>query len=1418
MSDIINGRLIRLGLKDNSDILIVEVKNIIYETGISVLNTLHHYALVYSKEYKKLALFVDGQLVWQLNISLERSEVEHIHVGFETSDNNSTFRGNIDNFRISDVMRWTNNFVLPMTVVQTEIAIPVQSEESFLEYNEQLQEPEFENYDPAKMSGEWTPQINAGIYDAYFTPLPGYCWPDGTRKRISVPWQIERQETTIEFSTDNVLLSPNRNIVTVKIYSNSNAVWTATPGSPCVRATRDRTSNSVTLTRLREGNTLVTINYPTCVNYKSNHKEISVNCICMPGEIYLDTNTLQLSNTRNAAIIPYKCKSKGNLSYNCDIQDVANVTIQRESAVDLPNTGNIILTKESTGRIVVSLTCQGDIDYSTVTRWLYLTSINHGKLVVRAAEALWTPGLSSMYDYFGTGDWIIIGSPWLSSSNARFGKSFQTAGNVMLYKDISYGSTSFTIDFWYFMHNSTVEDGCILSIRNNYGRLITLYRDSKKNKLILQLKNQKHSINTTEQILAALNHIALVYDKTKQQLLFFINGRLQLIESFSVSTAVYSTRFCADAWGSRHLFGCIDEVRISKITRWTDIFTTSYVPYESDSNTMELLHFESPGDDVDYVPPEVTITVREGSENGPVVHTGITLNKSKMETDIFVITNLPNIPLTYSTSTGICSVTPQSSGNSRIHRYTISTTQMGEHSDTVTFSCTDTPWCFGTSLTINIMTEIIVDIEDDTWEEIKEKIRNGEAFQWYSVGNTKTFEIIGGDYEGTYKALVVDMNEINKSMTFAIVSNNKTPISFTNNDYSQIVSTPSLNYNHITLANVPEYVNPSDKKNLSINLKKTDNTNIQSVILTASNRSIGIKVQISNAGFPVTYSIQQPADHDAVKVTSNDPISDTVFSYTIEGVGNGESTITFSVIGNSVYTGASATLLVTCNKVIGFSTDSWETIQKNVKQGKANMYDIGDSKTFSIVGGDYKGEYKATIISRNVNGNNLGCMISSTNDKAIAFVDTNYGKLGSSSEYLQYNNMEITGISEYINSNDQQDVTLMITNLSGNKITELNFTAEKTSQTIVINTSVNDVPIAYENTESRISIIPAIFDGITAKQKAYTISVSNNVTSYSIKFKTNHVAYKLKEVSLTIKAPNIIGFNTEPWERIHQRIKNNEIMNYYSIGDSKTFQIVGDGYPFKGQYKAVIIDRSTNSITCTIASQQDKNIAMIDISNYGKLSSTSAGLHYNTIETNNIEEYINDEDKIRVNLTLKNSNNTALSGNNITLTATNKTQDIIVESNVANITIMHSESNDIINISSTWLSEYQTLYSISAHDNGECIITFSIKLTSQETGNPITLTVNCTNVIAFATDEWSDIVKLIRNPDKDFKNYYSIGDTKEFQITEGPYTGKYKAVILNRNNQGVVCGIMGTSKDIALVDGYYGNTDGGLQYNTIGIT
>ena len=91
-----------------------------------------------------------------------------------------------------------------------------------LEYNGNEQSPRWKNYnrDELVIVGDLS-EINAGVYQATATPLPGYRWYDGTISAKPISWTIERQSVIIPTVSEPLVYDGDEQTITIENFDPS---------------------------------------------------------------------------------------------------------------------------------------------------------------------------------------------------------------------------------------------------------------------------------------------------------------------------------------------------------------------------------------------------------------------------------------------------------------------------------------------------------------------------------------------------------------------------------------------------------------------------------------------------------------------------------------------------------------------------------------------------------------------------------------------------------------------------------------------------------------------------------------------------------------------------------------------------------------------------------------------------------------------------------------------------------------------------------------------------------------------------------------------------------------------------------------------------------------------------------------------
>lgn len=111
-------------------------------------------------------------------------------------------------------------------------------------------------------------------------------------------------------------------------------------------------------------------------------------------------------------------------------------------------------------------------------------------------------------------------------------------------------------------------------------------------------------------------HIAVTFDKATETTRFFVDGVLKVTRGFDVVNFTAAPLTLGSTYlGTEYLNGYIDEVRISKVARYTAGFTAPTTAFTNDANTLLLLHGDTTiADDygpLDYIAPGFVSTFTE---------------------------------------------------------------------------------------------------------------------------------------------------------------------------------------------------------------------------------------------------------------------------------------------------------------------------------------------------------------------------------------------------------------------------------------------------------------------------------------------------------------------------------------------------------------------------------------------------------------------------------------------------------------------------------------------------------------------------------------------------------------------------------------------------------------------------------------
>ena len=153
----------------------------------------------------------------------------------------------------------------------------VPSQLGTLTYTGSAQNPQWSNYDSAKMTlGGTTSGTNAGNYTATFTPTANYKWSDGGTGAKNVSWSIGKAAGSLSVSLQSLQLTDSKRTGSITVTRAGDGAITAESNATGV-ATVSVSGNIVTVTGQAAGSAVITIKVAAGTNHTAPaNKTVSV--------------------------------------------------------------------------------------------------------------------------------------------------------------------------------------------------------------------------------------------------------------------------------------------------------------------------------------------------------------------------------------------------------------------------------------------------------------------------------------------------------------------------------------------------------------------------------------------------------------------------------------------------------------------------------------------------------------------------------------------------------------------------------------------------------------------------------------------------------------------------------------------------------------------------------------------------------------------------------------------------------------------------------------------------------------------------------------------------------------------------------------------------------------------------------------
>ena len=196
----------------------------------------------------------------------------------------------------------------------------------------------------------------------------------------------------------------------------------------------------------------------------------------------------------------------------------------------------------------------------------------------------------------------VVGSSCnISTAQFKFGRSSLDGGtssyaNVSPVTNMAFGTSDFTIEFWYYTPSPNVQQG-ILGFRpqTGTGNYISLVSGFPSNGNVISFYSGSTRITTAANSIVANTWVSVALVRNSGNSRIYLNGT-QSGNTYTANTSYLASRLilASDDYsnGGTPILGYIDELRISNVARYTGNYTPSNEPFIDDGNTCLLYHFD----------------------------------------------------------------------------------------------------------------------------------------------------------------------------------------------------------------------------------------------------------------------------------------------------------------------------------------------------------------------------------------------------------------------------------------------------------------------------------------------------------------------------------------------------------------------------------------------------------------------------------------------------------------------------------------------------------------------------------------------------------------------------------------------------------------------------------------------------------
>ena len=233
------------------------------------------------------------------------------------------------------------------TIGKAKLNVPSQS--GSLTYTGGSQSPSWNNYDSNKLTISGTTNgVNAGSYNATFTPKTNYMWSDGTQNAKTVTWSISKKAGSITLSSTGSSINYNTS-TSFSVTSNLSGGSLSVTSSDSGIATVNLSGNTVAISgKISGGPATITVTSAATANYNAASATYVINVINPVGTYIKGLSPYGLNSSMEGGLYRFQGTSVNNyICFGTDIKStcLSNTDAHMYRIIGINSSGQLKLIK-----------------------------------------------------------------------------------------------------------------------------------------------------------------------------------------------------------------------------------------------------------------------------------------------------------------------------------------------------------------------------------------------------------------------------------------------------------------------------------------------------------------------------------------------------------------------------------------------------------------------------------------------------------------------------------------------------------------------------------------------------------------------------------------------------------------------------------------------------------------------------------------------------------------------------------------------------------------------------------------------------------------------------------------------------------------------------------------------------------------